>query len=136
MLRISLVPKAMLLLLVVNLWAGPALAAAPLRLTVDHRANLSAGGAAVTVSGKLRCPAGYQVLEAFIYVVQDQNSSQFAALPVTCNGKLRAFRVTVQAYPDSAFRAGPATTSGYLLLLDPASGGTVSTSPTGSITLR
>jgi hypothetical protein len=134
--RTSLVHKSVLLLLVVNLWAGTALAGAPLKVWVDHNGSLSPNGEVVTVSGKIRCAPGYEVLEAFIYVVQDQNSSQFAALPVTCDGRMHPFVVTVLAYPDSGFHAGAATTSGYILLQDPITGNTVSTSPTGSVRLR
>jgi hypothetical protein len=134
--RISLVHKSILLLLVVNLWAGTALARAPIAVSVNHAGSLSSNGEVVTLSGKIRCAPGYEVLEAFIYVVQDQNTSQFAALPVTCDGRTHRFLVTVPAYPDSGFHAGRASASGYILLQDPATGNTVSTSPTGTLRLR
>ena len=134
--RISLVHKLVLLLLVVNLWAGTALAPAPLKVWVHHNGSLSANGEVLTLSGRIRCAQGYEVLEAFIYVVQDQNSSQFAALPVTCDGRMHAFAVTLLAYPDSGFHAGAAMTSGYILLHDPDTGNTVATSPTESVRLR
>src|SRR5688572_2263403 len=53
--RISLVHKSILLLLVVNLWAGTALARAPIAVSVNHAGSLSSNGEVVTLSGKIRC---------------------------------------------------------------------------------
>jgi hypothetical protein len=113
-----------------------ALAAGGMRPSVDiaRQASLTAGGEAAVLSVRVRCAPGSTVLEAFVYVVQNDNQSAFASIPVTCNG--RWVRSTVQVSGSGfQFHAGRARASGYLLLQAP-DGTTYSLSPTQIIQLR
>jgi hypothetical protein len=125
-LRIILVLSATLM--VMN--ARPAAAQETLSIHVDRKATLIDGGQAVDLRVTVTCPAGATVLEAFLYVVQDGNQSNFAPLQPVCDGTAHAFTVRVHA-ADSPLRGGKAQVSGYLLL---ASG--EATSPTGVVKLR
>jgi hypothetical protein len=76
------------------------------------------------------CPAGAEVLEAFLYVTQDGNQSQFASFQPICDDTPHTFTVRAQAV-GFRFHVGEAQVSGYVLL---ASG--VSTSPGQAVTLH
>lgn len=99
-------------------------------LKVGKNATLTNGGQAVSVTVTAQCPAGDTVLEAFVYVVQDGNQSQFGGIPLQCDGGWHRFVVTVTAL-DFLFRPGEATASGFVLLV---SGATIS--PTRAISIR
>jgi len=109
-----------------------ALAQDVLALEIAKKATLTEGGQTVLVTVTVTCPAGSEVLEAFVYVVQDvnQNTSQFAGLPLVCDGVARMLTVRVLAL-DMPFHTGKARVSGYILL---TSG--VSISPTAQIKIR
>ena len=92
------------------------------------------GGLAVDVRVTVRCPAGYRVLEAFAYVTQDGNQSQFAPIPVVCDGKRHTYTVRVRGF--EPFHRGTARASGYILVENPETGATQSVSPTAEIKLR
>ena len=74
--------------------------------------------------------AGAEVLEAFVYVNQDGNSTNFTGLRVTCDGQPHASNVTVTASGFLLHR-GAASASGYLLLTSGESA-----SPTQRLRLR
>ena len=78
----------------------------------------------------MTCPAGAEVLEAFLYVTQDGNQSQFASFQPICDDTPHTFTVRAQAV-GFRFHVGEAQVSGYVLL---ASG--VSTSPGQAVTLH
>jgi hypothetical protein len=77
----------------------------------------------VTVS----CPANYQVLEAFVYVVQGGVQRRFAGIPLTCQPKGQKYTLTVPAPDGQAWAEGPASLSRYVLLARKSQ--TLSTSP-------
>ncbi len=121
--------------LAVLVFAVPVLAAASVSASIDDGAKLRDRGNAVVVRVTVTCERDNDVLEAFVYVSQDGNTSQNARIPVQCTGKARTYRVSVQAYPDQPFQTGPAQASGYILVQD-RSGATASTSPTQVISIR
>ena len=83
---------------------------------VAERATLLNAGQAVTINVSMNCPKRFQVLEAFVYVSQDDSTSEFAPIPVECaNKKLREYLVRVPA-SETPFHAGAATASAYVLL--------------------
>jgi hypothetical protein len=55
------------------------------------------GGKAVVVQVTVTCPAGAEVLEAFLYVTQDGNQSQFASFQPICDDTPHTFTVRAQA---------------------------------------
>jgi hypothetical protein len=101
-----------------------------LGIQIDKKATLVDGGPAVQVHGTVTCPAGAEVLEAFLYVIQDGNQSQFASLQPVCDGTPQPFTVLAQAV-GFVFHRGKAQVSGYLLL---TTGEAIS--PTGDVRLR
>jgi hypothetical protein len=93
-------------------------------------ARLIQGGKAVVVQVTVTCPAGAEVLEAFLYVTQDGNQSQFASFQPICDDTPHTFTVRAQAV-GFRFHVGEAQVSAFVLL---ASG--VSTSPGQTVTLH
>jgi hypothetical protein len=136
--RLSLLLTLLTAALVVGLSPRTVHAREALTVKIQPHATLLEAGQAVEVTVKVACDAASgTVLEAFMYVVQDGNQSSFAALPVVCDGKQRLSRVRVAMFPDSPpFQRGPALASAYILLLDPATGATVSGGDTGAIKIR
>ena len=110
--------------------AAGALAQETLTIQVAKKAALVDGGRAVAVTVTVTCPSGSEVLEAFVYVVQDESQSLFAPLQVTCDGTTHTQTVEVPAGA-TPFHAGSARVSGYILL---TSGAAVS--PTATIKIR
>jgi hypothetical protein len=108
----------------------PAAAQATLAVEIGKKATLLDGGQAVDVRVTVTCPAGGVVLEAFVYVTQEGNESQFAFFQPICDGNPHSFTVRAEAL-DFVFHRGKARASGYLLL---ESGET--TSPTRAVKLR
>ena len=96
-------------------FAVPAATAATVTAEIGKKATLVDGGAAVIVEVSVACSPGSEVLEAFVYVVQDDNTSQFAGIPVVCDGTLHTYTVRVRAL-DFVFRKGKARASAYILL--------------------
>jgi hypothetical protein len=101
-----------------------------LAFQIGKKATLVDGGQAVDVQATVTCPAGAEVLEAFLYVTQDGNQSQFASLQPVCDGAPHTFTVRAQAV-GFVFHRGKAQVSGYLLV---TTGEAIS--PTGDIRLR
>ena len=93
--------------------AGAAIAA--LSASVGKKAQLVDNGAGVMVEVTVTCPAGSQILESFVYVVQDGNTSPWSHIPVVCDGVRRTYDVRVRA-EEFVFRKGKARVSGYVLL--------------------
>jgi hypothetical protein len=104
---------------------------------IGKQATLADGGRAVDLSIKVVCPAGRDVLEAFAYVSQDGNQSSFSPIPLVCDGRSQRQVVRVTAFPDSpAFQPGVATASAFILVLDPATGGTETGQDSQTINIR
>src|SRR3712207_887078 len=61
-------------------------------------ARILKGGKAVAVKGTASCPAGAEILEAFLYGNQNGNQGRFASLRPTCDGRPQP--VVVHAAPD------------------------------------
>ena len=114
----------------VMLLAPPATAQETLAIGVAKKATLVDGGRAVELQVTVTCPAGTEVLEAFVYVTQNGNQSSFAFFQPVCDGTPHTFTVQPQA-ADFLFHRGKAQVSGYLLLTTGES-----TSPTGVVKLR
>jgi hypothetical protein len=116
-------------LLVVVLTPLPALAQESVTLKIGKNSALLDGGQAVSVTVTASCKNDV-VLEAFVYVVQDGNQSQFAGIALQCDGARHRFTVRVNAL-DFLFHEGEARASGFVLL---ESGATIS--PTRLISIR
>jgi hypothetical protein len=101
-----------------------------LAVEIGKKAALVDGGQAVDVQVTVTCPAGAEVLEAFLYVTQAGNESDFAFFQPLCDGTAHTFTVRADAV-DFVFHRGKARASGYVLL---TSGET--TSPTRVVKLR
>lgn len=101
-----------------------------LSFEIDKKAILVDGGIVVDVQATVTCPAGAEVLEAFLYVTQAGNESQFAPIQPVCDGTSHTFALRAEAV-DVVFHRGKARVSGYLLL---TTGET--TSPTRVVKLR
>jgi hypothetical protein len=87
----------------------------------------AADGTSLAVDVTVSCPANYQVLEAFVYVTQGGVQSTFVGIPLTCRPKGQQYLLTVPAPEGQAWVEGPATLSGYVLLVRKAE--TLSASP-------
>jgi hypothetical protein len=120
----------LLSLLAAGVVATGASAQGTLTANIQRNATL-VSSQAVSLKVSVRCPSGAEVLEAFVYIVQDGNQSQFAGIPVVCDGSTQRFTVTVNAFPETPFHVGPAQASGFVLLL---SGESIS--PTRQINVR
>jgi hypothetical protein len=125
-------------LTITAVFAGPAFAKQSLSVDIGKTATLVDGGQAVELKVKTVCAIeGFEVLEAFVYVTQNGNTSQFAPIPVSCSNIPRPKKATVIVPAlDFLFQEGEANASVFILLIDPVSGETVSTSPTQVIKIR
>lgn len=110
--------------------APAALAQETVTAQIAKKAVLVDDRLAVLVTVTATCTTGSEVLEAFVYVVQDGVTSQFAGIPVVCDDAAHTFTVRVAAL-DATFVPGRATASGYVLITTAT--GTASTSPTAEI---
>jgi hypothetical protein len=100
--------------------------AAPPDVTVSIRphALLLEGGAAVSVSVKVSCPAGREVLEAFVSVGQNDDAvTGTAGLPVVCDGSPSVYTARVEAL-EGSYQPGKARASAFVLVLDQSTGTT------------
>lgn len=109
-----------------------------LSVDIKKEARLVEGGQSVELKGKVRCAVeNFEVLEAFVYIVQDGNNSEFAPIPVSCTGRPNAevFYVIVSGL-DFVFHPGEATASVFILLVDPLTEETLSLSEVENIRIR
>jgi hypothetical protein len=115
---ISAIAKIMLIAsILIALWGGTIAASEKLMVQIHKHALLVEDGQAVVVTVKVKCDAaGYQAMEAFLYVVQDEQESRWGRIPVTCDGRMH--RSTVHVWTDEPFRSGEARVSSYILLCD------------------
>ena len=104
------------------------------RATIHKQATLSDGSALLRV--KTRCPAGARVLEAFAYITQDDQTSQFSGLPLACDGKPHTVVLTVRPFDGAPFHSGGARATTYALVQLPGSTDTVQGGDTRTIALR
>jgi hypothetical protein len=118
--------------------ASPALGQQSLSVDIGKTAKIIDGGQAVELKVKTVCAIeGFELLEAFVYVTQNGNTSQFASIPVSCSDIPRPQKATVRVLAlDFLFQEGEANASAFILLIDPVSGDTLSTSPTQVIRIR
>jgi hypothetical protein len=115
--------------------ASPAAVArpGPVQASIAPEATLVDGGAAVVVDVTVTCAGGSDVLEAFVYVTQDELQSPFTAIPVRCGGPGRTYTVRVPAPSGTVFHTGSARASGYVLV--DKQGTVTSTSPGTELTV-
>ena len=79
---------------------------------------------AVRVDVRIACPLGKDVLEARVRVSQDEQTiSGESGIPVECTGKARTYRIVVTPL-EGQFHTGTASSSAFVLVLDPATGTT------------
>jgi hypothetical protein len=97
------------------LFVPRAVAQETLAIEIAKKATLVDGGQAVELQVTVTCPAGAEVLEAFLYVTQDGNQTPFASFQPICDGTPHTFLVRAQAV-GFVFHQGKAQVSGYLLL--------------------
>lgn len=105
----------------------------PVQASTAPEATLVDGGAAVLVDVTVRCAGGSDVLEAFVYVTQDGQQSQFVPIPIRCGGKARTYTVRVPAPEGTTFHVGTASASGFVLV--DKKGNVSSASPTQTLTV-
>jgi hypothetical protein len=121
-----------LALVLVGFIPGPASATAKtISVSVDPVALATPDGASLTVRLTVACPAGYDVLEAFVYVVQGDVTSNFVSIPLRCRNQPRDYTLTVPAPDGQVWTAGQASLSGYILLLRRSE--TLSSSPSATL---
>lgn len=105
-------------------------------LDIGKGASLSAGNNAVTVPIEVQCSARWEVLEAFVYIVQNSSQSSNAPIPVDCGmDRPRRYNVEVSA-GQVPFEQGEAVATAYVLLQDSSSGATVPLNDTATIMIR
>jgi hypothetical protein len=102
------------------LLARPATAQETLAVEIAPTARLIQGGKAVVVQVTVNCPAGAEVLEAFLYVNQDGNQGEFTFFQPICDGTPHTFTVRAHAV-GFRYHVGEAAVSGYVLLTSGAS---------------
>jgi hypothetical protein len=123
----ELMRRILLVLLVLggllSVGVGPAVSA-PGKLSVHIRPNaaISADGLHAVVTVRVRCPIEPPVLEAFLYVTQEGNESQFAGLNLTCDGRWHRMAVSVDAFEEAPLHAGRANATAFILLCDETTG--------------
>ena len=104
------------------------------QLTLGPRAKIVGQGMAARIPIQGLCTPGAEVLESFVYVSQDGQSSEWGSIPLVCDGASHDALVEVQTI-DFAFHPGLATASGYALVTDPRTGLTADDSPLRVITM-
>lgn len=115
--------------------AAPATAVrpGPVQASIAPQASLVEGGAAVLVNVTVRCAGGSDVLEAFVYVTQDEQQSAFTPIPVRCGGRARTYVVRIPAPEGFTFHLGTASASGFVLV--DKKGNVTSASPAQTLTI-
>jgi hypothetical protein len=86
------------------------------RIWHQQQSSFEAGNIA-EINVTVTCPKKHEVLEAFVYITQDGQTSQFSGIAVRkCKGKPIMYTVSVRAFEDTPFRAGEASASSYILV--------------------
>jgi hypothetical protein len=88
---------------------------APLSVGVGRRGALADDSETALVTLQVRCPPGSEVLESFLYLVQDGEQTAFAPFTPDCDRPVERIVVAVPA-GSAELEAGTANVSGYLLL--------------------
>jgi hypothetical protein len=123
------------LLFLVGSMSGFASADTRLTVTIGATATIVDGGQAAVLPVGVACgPRSVEVLEAFVYITQDDVTSQFAGIPVQCVNRPRTYDVVVRATSGQLFHAGTASASAFVLLQNRRNQ-TTSASPSRSIVL-
>jgi hypothetical protein len=105
-------------------------------LDIGKGASLAAGGNALMVPIEVQCSARWEVLEAFVSIVQNSTQSANAPIPVDCGmDRPRHYNVQVNA-GQTPFEQGEATATAYVLLQDPDNGATMPLNDTATILIR
>ena len=91
-------------------------APAPVSIKTSQNGDLSADGFMATVSLRVRCATGSDVLEALVTVSQEQTFAQGSFGPV-CDGRWHQLVVSATAL-DVPFVAGTAQVSPFILICD------------------
>lgn len=127
-----------LTLALVAAFHGPVFAEQQLSIHIWKTATLVDGGQAVELKIKTICAVvGVEVLEAFVYVTQDGNQSQFAPIPVSCGNDSKSQKSIVRVPAlDFLFHEGEANASAYILVFDPITGIDYSTGAGEMIRIR
>jgi hypothetical protein len=112
------------------LLAPRAAAQETLVVEIARRPGWYRAGRRLSCRWRVTCPAGAEVLEAFLYVTQDGNQSQFAFFQPICDDTPHTFTVRAQAV-GFQFHVGEAQVSAFVLLTSGAS-----TSPGQTVTLH
>jgi hypothetical protein len=107
--------------LVTVLAAAPAVVQGP-EMEIAKKATLVDGGQGALLRVTAACPVGGELLESFVYVNQDGNSTEWGAVNIPCDGMPHSRTVRVTAL-DFTLHKGKASASGYMLL---TSGETIS----------
>jgi hypothetical protein len=135
--RLLLLSLVLLFLLSATWSPRAATAQGAVTVQIGKNAALVDGGQAARLEVTVTCaPSTLEVLEAFIYVVQEDQTSQFTGVLVTCDGRPHTATVLVRAFSESPFQRGKALASAHVLLLDPATGATVSDGDSRTIKLK
>ena len=127
---------AMLAVAAVAPAATVAKAPGALYVDVKSQATIIEGGSAALLRVRASCPVGYEVLEGFVYIVQDGSESQWAGIPLTCDGKQHRFVLRVSAFDESPFHAGDARATAFLLVIDPDTQATLDAGDSQALKLR
>jgi hypothetical protein len=119
--------------------AGATLAQDSISVDIRRTAQLADDGQSVTVRVKLDVdcdPSTTSVLEAFIYVTQAGNETDFAPLPVACGAPPRTHHISIPVPEEVSFAPGDANVSAFVLLINELTGDTLSVSPFASVVIR
>jgi hypothetical protein len=99
-------------------------------------ATMVGAGEAADIEVTVTCPKKHDVLEAFVYIMQDGHTSQFAGIAIgKCKGKPMTYTVRVRSFLDTPFHPGEASASSYVLVYTPDRSETISGGESQSITI-
>jgi hypothetical protein len=120
---------------VLSVGVGPAVSSPDdVKVRIRRNATISEDGLHMLVRLRVRCPAEPPLLEAFVYINQDGNESQFGGLNPTCDGSWHRSTARVDAFEEAPFHPGRAVATAFVLLCDEA--GTECVSGEGSRRIR
>jgi hypothetical protein len=97
-----------------RVWAGEVI-----KVQLKHNAFLVDNGNAVGVTVTIKCAPVGEVIEAIVYVIQDDeeyNESQWGGVPVICDNRTHKHVALAPAYEDMPFHSGKATATVFIVL--------------------